>query len=137
MGRRCFAVSKDTASATRQALVEAGPPIVQATLVTSLGMLALTVSNFVPTSRFGLLMAASLCVALVGDLILLPCLLFLRPSRKQAEDGETGSADEDTMCEQTMIEPGSEVAPQVSVPHFETLSARVTPESRRRHRATR
>jgi len=136
--RRCFAVSGDTASATRQALVEAGPPIVQATLVTSLGMLALTVSNFVPTSRFGLLMAASLGVALVGDLILLPCLLFLRPARKQPDDDQTGgAADEDTLCEQTMIEPISEFAPQVSVPHFETLSARATPEPRRRHHATR
>jgi len=80
--RRIYANTQDTAQATRGALIETGPPIVQATLVTGLGMLALTVSNFVPTARFGLLMAASLGVALIGDLILLPCLLFLRPDRR-------------------------------------------------------
>lgn len=84
--RRYFSETNDTTRATRRALIETGPPIVQATLVTGLGMLALTVSNFVPTSRFGLLMAASLGVALIGDLILLPCLLFLRPDEKRKSD---------------------------------------------------
>ena len=49
-------------------------------------MLALGLSNFGPTVRFGLLMAASLGVALIGDLILLPCLLYMRPkSRRQRQ----------------------------------------------------
>ncbi|MDA0285271.1 MAG: hypothetical protein O3B86_18130, partial [Planctomycetota bacterium] len=68
----------------RVALETTGPPIVQATLITGLGMLALGLSNFGPTVRFGLLMTASLGVALIGDLILLPCLLYLRPSTNKA-----------------------------------------------------
>ncbi len=47
-------------------------------------MLALCLSNFVPTFSFGLLMFASLAVAVAGDLILLPCLLYLRPQKKAA-----------------------------------------------------
>ena len=80
--REVFAETRDTRKATSEALVTTGPPIVQATLITGLGMLALGMSNFGPTFRFGLLMAASLGVALIGDLILLPCLLYLRPSRR-------------------------------------------------------
>jgi uncharacterized protein len=65
------------AHSTLSALVETGPPIVQATIVTSVGMLALVLSNFGPTGNFGLLMSISLGVALIGDLILLPCLLLV------------------------------------------------------------
>ncbi len=89
--REVFAETRDTRKATAEALVTTGPPIVQATLITGLGMLALGMSNFGPTFRFGLLMAASLGVALIGDLILLPCLLYLRPSRHP--EGEQSDTD--------------------------------------------
>ncbi|NQV25051.1 MAG: hypothetical protein HQ518_11860, partial [Rhodopirellula sp.] len=62
-----------------------------------LGMLALGLSNFGPTVRFGLLMTTSLFVALIGDLILLPCLLYMRPSRVKVttlNPAGTGSTDQ-------------------------------------------
>jgi len=83
--RSMYRETGNTVHATRVALEQTGPPIVQATIITGLGMLALGLSNFGPTVRFGLLMTASLTVALIGDLILLPCLLFMRPrSRRQS-----------------------------------------------------
>ena len=90
--REVFDQTGNTRLATRDALVSTGPPIVQATLITGLGMLALGMSNFGPTFRFGVLMAASLGVALIGDLVLLPCLLYLRPVRNVARDDESVGA---------------------------------------------
>ncbi|MBI1310904.1 MMPL family transporter [bacterium] len=92
--REVFEQTGDSRSATRDALITTGPPIVQATLITGLGMLALGMSNFGPTYRFGILMAVSLAVALVGDLILLPCLLYLRPNRSTLQGTTDGHVDE-------------------------------------------
>ncbi len=78
---------EDRADAAEWALTRTAPPILQATLIVSVGMLALTLSNFRPTMRFGYLMAAILAAALLGDLVILPCLLSLgrrgnvRPTR--------------------------------------------------------
>lgn len=70
------------------ALVKTGPPILQAAIVAGTGMLALALSQFVPTARFGVLTATMLVTALVGDLVLLPALLALgcrgqNPKRRQ------------------------------------------------------
>jgi predicted RND superfamily exporter protein len=95
--RRLFDKTGNSVYATRVALETTGPPIVQATLITGLGMLALGLSNFGPTVRFGLLMTTSLFVALIGDLILLPCLLFMRPNKSVAatpEDKAPPTADQ-------------------------------------------
>jgi len=73
-----FNRDSNSQSAARQALLQTGPPIFQATIIASAGMLALTLSSFGPTARFGILMATMLVAALVGDLVLLPCLLYLR-----------------------------------------------------------
>ncbi len=81
--------SGDTVEASAIALNKTGPPIAEAALIASVGMLALCFSDFGPTARFGLLMAALLVAALVGDLVLLPSLLALRPkSAKQSEPAE-------------------------------------------------
>ncbi len=61
--------------ASRIALLTTGGPIFESIIVSSIGMLALTLSSFSPTSRFGALMAISLMATLIGDLILLPALL--------------------------------------------------------------
>ncbi|MBI1348619.1 MMPL family transporter [bacterium] len=53
-----------------------GNAMIQSSLVNSLGLLVYALSDFVPTSRFALLMAALLLLALVGDLVLLPALLW-------------------------------------------------------------
>lgn len=70
---------KDPSQASRSALLKTGSPIFTAAAVASAGMLALTLSDFVPTAKFGYVMAAMLMAALVGDLVLLPSLLHLRP----------------------------------------------------------
>jgi predicted RND superfamily exporter protein len=67
-----------SAEASQFALSHTGPAILQATLIAAVGMLAMTLSSFGPTARFGLLMAIMLMAALVGDLVLLPALLSLR-----------------------------------------------------------
>ena len=61
--------------AAHYALQEAGSPIIQAAVISSLGMLALTFSQFGPTFRFGLMMAAMLMTALLGSVVFLPAML--------------------------------------------------------------
>ena len=73
--------SGDTVRAAATALDKTGPPIAEAAIIASVGMLALCFSDFGPTARFGLLMSALLVAALVGDLVLLPSLLALRPQK--------------------------------------------------------
>lgn len=101
--RRLYDKTGNSVYSTRVALETTGPPIVQATLITGLGMLALGLSNFGPTVRFGLLMTASLFVALIGDLILLPCLLFLRPSVARARARVSALATEASVERTRMI----------------------------------
>lgn len=71
--------SNDTVQASALALDKTGPPIAEAAIIAAVGMLALACSDFGPTSRFGILMSALLVAALIGDLVLLPALLALRP----------------------------------------------------------
>ena len=56
-------------------------------------MLALSLSPFLPTQRFGLLTAAMLVTALLGDLVLLPALLALGSRRTDREDGDKNDDD--------------------------------------------
>ena len=77
-------LSRDPVAAARASLLQTGPPIVQATLVTGSGMLALTLSSFGPTVRFGFLMATITVAAMVGDLILLPALVSLSGKRERS-----------------------------------------------------
>jgi len=53
-------------------------------VVSSIGMLALAMSSFAPTYRFGLLMAVLLLATLVGDLLLLPALLCFGSDQPQS-----------------------------------------------------
>lgn len=80
--RRC----PDRQRATTWALLQTGAPIFSAAAVASIGMLALTLSSFKPTSHFGLYMALLLLAAVFGDLCLLPAILsFGRKRRPQRE----------------------------------------------------
>ncbi|MCX7422402.1 MAG: MMPL family transporter [Planctomycetia bacterium] len=83
--REVLTEKKDKAQAIRIALQETGPPILQATLIMSIGMLALTFSSFGPTALFGWLMCATLLTSLLGDLVLLPCLLGFFHTQRLAE----------------------------------------------------
>jgi predicted RND superfamily exporter protein len=78
-----FAKTADSQRSARAALMFTGPPILQAAVIASVGMLALTLSSFNPTARFGMLMSTMLMAALIGDLVLLPCLLSLRPKTRR------------------------------------------------------
>lgn len=55
--------------------------MIQTTVFCALGLLAFTLSSFLPTVRFAWLMIVLLCAALVGDLVLLPALLLGRLGR--------------------------------------------------------
>lgn len=74
-----------SARAARKALLMTGAAIFNATLITACGMLALGLSSFAPTARFGMMMTALMLAALAGDLILLPALLSLRPERRKEQ----------------------------------------------------
>ena len=74
------------------ALAHTGKPLMESTVVSSLGMLALCLSRFTPTSRFGWLMAALMLVSLVGELILLPGLLSFRSNRRRPSPPESDGA---------------------------------------------
>jgi predicted RND superfamily exporter protein len=82
---------KSSGHAVRIALLTTGGPIFESIVVSSIGMMALTLSSFGPTGRFGLLMASLLMATLAGDLLLLPAILALRSGRKSlAEPSLTG-----------------------------------------------
>ena len=84
----------DSQNASREALLHAGSPILKAAVIASIGMLALTLSNFVPTARFGYMMATLLMAALIGDLVLLPAVLALRPRSRTATDDDESPHDD-------------------------------------------
>jgi len=73
---------RSSGHAVRVALLTTGGPIFESIVVSSIGMLAMTLSSFAPTVRFGLLMASLLTATLAGDLLLLPAILSLRRGRK-------------------------------------------------------
>jgi predicted RND superfamily exporter protein len=73
---------KSNGHAIRIALLTTGGPIFESIVVSSIGMLALTLSSFAPTVRFGLLMAMLLLSTLAGDLLMLPALLAWRSVRR-------------------------------------------------------
>lgn len=73
---------KSNGHAVRIALMTTGGPIFESIVVSSIGMLALALSSFAPTMRFGVLMATLLMATLAGDLLLLPALLAWRTVKR-------------------------------------------------------
>ena len=57
-----------------------GPGVILSSLAVSIGFLALATSEFVPFSRFGVMVAIATAGSSVGNLLLLPALLSLRAS---------------------------------------------------------
>jgi predicted RND superfamily exporter protein len=64
--------------------LDCGPAMIQTSVSCGIGLLVFAFSDFVPTSRFAVLMAFLLALALAGDLLLLPALL-LSPAGKLFE----------------------------------------------------
>jgi predicted RND superfamily exporter protein len=83
--REAYRNGCSSAEACRRALAHSGGPMLESTVICSVGMLALCLSSFVPTARFGSMMAAQMLASLLGDLVLLPALLCCRPGRQPAE----------------------------------------------------
>ncbi len=80
--QRAYRRGKSSVEACQDALEHSGEPMLDSTLISALGMLALCMSSFTPTSRFGMLMASQMAASLLGELVLLPALLCLRPARR-------------------------------------------------------
>lgn len=85
---------KNSPAASRDALLQTGAPIFKAAVIAALGMLALTLSPFTPTARFGYMMATLLAAAVVGDLLLLPAILGLRSDGSSADLPENNESSE-------------------------------------------
>ena len=66
-----------------QALIRTGKPICEAAMIASIGMVALLMSSFSPTIRFGMMMAAILLSSIWAGLLQLPALLALLPGKRQ------------------------------------------------------
>jgi predicted RND superfamily exporter protein len=87
--REQYNLGKSSEEAVLSALEHTGEPMLDSALVSSLGMLALGLSNFSPTARFGYLMAAQMVASLLGELVMLPVLLCLLTGRR----GKQGSSN--------------------------------------------
>ncbi len=70
-------------TAAFEALIRTGKAICEAALIASVGMVALLMSSFSPTVRFGAMMAAILLSSIWAGLLQLPALLALLPGKRQ------------------------------------------------------
>lgn len=102
------AMGDSVEDSTLAALEHTGQPVIDSAVVGSVGMMALTLSNFAPTAQFGMLMAAQMVASLLGELVLLPALLCFRWNGA-ASDAEQGQDDEHA----DVLE-----VPQMRAPHF-------------------
>ncbi len=80
--QQAYRQGHSSVEACRRALQHSGEPMLDSTLICSVGMMALCLSSFSPTARFGWLMTAQMLASLLGELLLLPALLCLRPERR-------------------------------------------------------
>jgi predicted RND superfamily exporter protein len=81
--REAYRSGCPSAEACRRALIHSGEPMLESTVICSVGMLALCLSSFVPTARFGGMMAAQMMASVLGELVVLPALLCCRPARRE------------------------------------------------------
>lgn len=82
---------KSPAQAAEIALQHCGEPMLDSTIVGSVGMVVLGLSNFAPTARFGYVMAALMVASLYGEVILLPALLCI--GRRKKSDPQNDARD--------------------------------------------
>lgn len=71
-------LGKTLSESVESSIIHCGSPILHTSIICGLGMALLAMAPFLPTVRFGSLIAAMLAVALVGDLLFLPAMLTLR-----------------------------------------------------------
>jgi predicted RND superfamily exporter protein len=80
--RRLVAKGYDSTEASRLTIVQAGPPIIVTTIILACGFAILGFSDFALTSQQSLMIAASICVAVVFDLTVTPVMLALAGRRR-------------------------------------------------------
>ena len=97
--------TKDSSQSARSALLQTGAPILEAAVIASLGMMALTLSRFNPTARFGYMMSTLLLTAVIGDLILFPAVLALRPKSKSKSLPPEPAADDQAGQTEPILRP--------------------------------
>ncbi|MFN0198024.1 MAG: efflux RND transporter permease subunit [Planctomycetaceae bacterium] len=78
-----YRAGKSSIESSKLALQHTGAPMLDSTIIASFGMLALCLSQFTPTVRFGYLMSAQMLASMLGELMILPALLCLRSGRKK------------------------------------------------------
>ena len=88
--RRGGSFSRD---AVRSAVLHCGAPILQTSVICGTGLAVLGVAPFLPTARFGTLIALMLVVALIGDLLFLPAMLSMRNGKQPEEDATPESVN--------------------------------------------
>jgi predicted RND superfamily exporter protein len=83
-------------SAVLSAYRHCGPAMIQTSLSCGLGLLVFVFSDFVPTSRFAMLITLLLMLALIGDLLLLPAMLLSPCGRlfRNQPESEDGACDQ-------------------------------------------
>lgn len=87
----------DTLAAVKVAMKESGTAVVFSSVVLVLGFSILTLGSFIPIVYVGLFSAAIMALALLGDLLLLPALIFvLERDRGIQEDRATTSSSGNT-----------------------------------------
>ena len=100
--------------------------MIGSTIVSSLGMLALCLSSFSPTARFGYLMAAQMIASFLGELLTLPAMLCFRPDRrKKLQSQESGNAGEkNELAEQRSHASGRPMPRDRHPKHEDTIKVR-------------
>ena len=86
----------------RDSYSRCGVAMVHATVICAVGVHFLGYSDFLPTARFGWLIAAMLTLALLGDLVLLPALL-VGPLGRMFVPGAKEDSDLDVLADETTL----------------------------------
>ena len=74
---------RDYVKAMYHTISHKGRPIIFTSVILFFGFGIVSISRFIPTSSFGVLTALLMVNALLGDLVILPCILmFLEPKFK-------------------------------------------------------
>ena len=115
-----FKKGLSSVDASCAALAHTGKPLMESTVISSLGMLALCLSRFTPTARFGWLMASLMLVSVIGELILLPALLSLRPQRRAASTRPTVVPEPHTIVAPASQRVGIPAKSVITAPHLPT-----------------
>lgn len=79
--KKCRQNGLDHFSSIRETLTTVGPAMIKTSIILMIGFLILTLGSFSPTIVFGFMVALTFFVALLCDLILLPCILSFLPSK--------------------------------------------------------